>query len=244
MSTDTQPLIAIGLFVVYTVLVAVLWRINHVRYDALVKSRGSILRGIVVPIGLGAALLIAATTVLGWWPAVLSETVRSGPGWALIVPALFAVAALISRTSIDFRSPQARLLPVLAVGTVLVGVAEELLCRGLLIVGPREGGWTEVAVFLVSTTLFALLHGINMFFGQPAGTTAVQIAVAFLAGTTLYITRMTTGSLLVCMVLHALWDFALLGTVATGGKSRPAAGLLANGTFLLGLVTVWFVLAD
>jgi hypothetical protein len=36
------------------------------------------------------------------------------------------------------------------------------------------------------------------------------------------------------MVLHALWDFGFLGTVATVGKSRPAVGLLANGTFLLG----------
>ncbi len=51
-STDIQPLVAIGLFVAYTALVAVLWRINHVRYDALVESCGSMVRGIVVPIGL------------------------------------------------------------------------------------------------------------------------------------------------------------------------------------------------
>lgn len=243
MSTGLQPLIAVALFVAYTTLVAVLWRINHVRYDALVESRGSIVRGIVIPIGLGATLLAAATSLLGWWPAVLSEADRSGPGWALIVPLLFAGAALIGLTSIDFRSPRARLLPLLGAGTLLVGFAEELLCRGLLIVGPRDGGWTEVAVFLVSTALFALLHGMNMFFGQSARTTVVQIAVAFLAGTTLYITRMTTGSLVICMVLHALWDFGFLGTVATEGKSRPAVGLLANGTFLLGIVTVWFVIA-
>lgn len=93
---------------------------------------------------------------------------------------LFSGAALIGLTSINFRSPRARLLPLLGAGTLIVGFAEELLCRGLLIVGPRDGGWTEVAVFLVSTALFALLHGVNMFFGQSARTTVVQIAVAFL----------------------------------------------------------------
>ncbi len=98
-----------------------------------------------------------------------------------------------------------------------------------------------MAALLVSTVLFALLHGINVFFGQSAGTTAVQIAVTFLAGTTLYITRLTTGSLsCACFCMHCGTSHSW----ATGGKPRPAAELLANGTFLLGLVTVWFVIAD
>ena len=237
----TDAFIAIAVFVAYLAVVVVLWRVNHVRYDALVESRDTVVRGIVIPIGLGAVLLAVATTWLGWWEPALFEDPRSGPAWALAVPGLFAVAALLGVSAIDFRSPRAKLLPVLAVGVVLVGFAEELATRGVLIVGGRDGGWSEAAVFFVSTGFFALLHGVNAFFGQSWRVTATQVAVAFLAGTALYVTRMTTGTLLVCMLLHAVWDFGTLGTAATEGETRPVTVLALIATFLLGLVAAWFV---
>ena len=239
----SDALIAIGVFAAYLALVVVLWQVNHVRYDALVESRDTVVRGIVVPIGLGAVLLAVATTWLGWWEPVLFEDQRSGPSWALAVPALFAIAALLGVSSIDLRAAKARLLPLIAVGVLLVGFAEEVATRGILIVGGRDGGWGEATVFFVSTGLFALLHGVNAFFGQSARVTLLQIVMALLAGTALYVTRMSTGTLLVCMLLHAVWDFGTLGTAATGGKARPAAGVAAYLAFLLGLIAAWFVVS-
>lgn len=43
------------------------------------SSRDTVVRGIVVQIGLGAVLLAVATTWLGWWEPVLVEEPRSGP---------------------------------------------------------------------------------------------------------------------------------------------------------------------
>lgn len=246
MNVDQPVLVAVAVFVAYLVVVAVVWRVTGTRYDALVDSREHILRGIVLPIGLGSLLLAVATTWLGWWHLALFEDVRQGPAWVLVVPVLFGLVALLNIASIDYRSPQARLLPLLLVGTLLVGFAEELATRGLLVVGLREGGASEMIVWLVTSLLFAALHGLNAFFGQSKQATVVQVLMAFLAGTALYVTLMVTGTLLVGMVLHAVWDFGALGVLATEGKEakqKPITAALAIATMAAGLVSVWFVVA-
>jgi membrane protease YdiL (CAAX protease family) len=223
---------AIAVFVAYGVLVGVLWRLTGTRYDHLVDSRSTILRGIVLPIGLGGVLLAVMTTWFGWWDAALFPG-ASGPTWALVVPLLFGL---------DWRSAKARLLPLLLVGTLVVGFAEELATRGQLAVGLREAGSPEVAVWLVTSVLFALLHGMNVLFGQSGKATITQVVAAFFAGTVLYVTLMTTGSLIVAMVLHALWDFGTLGILATDRQQRPIAGILALVTFVVAAGAVGFVL--
>ena len=240
-STDHPALMSIGIFVAYMVLVGVIWQVTGTRYDALVDSRAHVLRGIVLPVGLGALLLAIVTTWLGWWNSALFEGSRSGPGWAFVVPALFAAVAVINIATIDYRSPQAKLLPLVLVGCLFVGFAEELATRGLLVVGLREGGSTEVAVWLISSVLFSLLHAMNALFGQSGRATLTQLVSAFLAGTALYVTLMTTGTLIVGMVLHAVWDFGTLGILATGAKQKTPAGVLALVTFVAALASVWFV---
>lgn len=243
MTVDQPALVAVGVFLAYMVLVGVMWRVTGTRYDALVDSRQHVVRGIIVSIGVGAVLLAVATTWLGWWHLALVEDGRSGPVWALAVPALFVVVALLNIAAIDFRSPQARLLPLILVGTLLVGFAEELASRGVLVVGLREAGWGEISVWLVTSVLFALLHGMNALFGQSGRTTVMQTVAAFFAGTVFYVTLLTTGTLIVAMVLHALWDFGTLGILATKSEQKPVAGLLALATFGLGFVAVWFVIS-
>jgi membrane protease YdiL (CAAX protease family) len=242
MATDQPVLVALGVFVVYMLIVGVIWRVTGTRYDALVDSREHVVKGIVVPIGVGALFLVVATTWLGWWSDALFEGSRSGPTWALIVPVLFGLVALINIGSIDFRAPQARLLPLLLVGTLLVGFAEELVTRGLLVVGLRDGGANEWVVWLVTSILFGLLHAMNALFGQSVKVTVTQIVAAFAAGTVLYVSLMVTGTLIVGMILHALWDFGTLGILATERQQKPVAGLLAMLTFVAGLVAVGFVI--
>jgi len=60
-------------------------------------------------------------------------------------------------------------------------------------------------------------------------------------GTVVYVTLMTTGTLIVAMVLHAMWDFGTLGILATDRQQRPVAGLLALASLAVGIVSVWFV---
>ena len=192
MSPGNPAVAALAVFVAYTVLVGVLWRLTGTRYDHLVDSRSTILRGIVLPIGLGGLLLAVMTTWFGWWESALLPG-ASGPSWALIVPLLFAVVAVLNIASIDWRSAKARLLPLLLLGTALVGFAEELASRGQLAVGLRESGASEVTVWLVTSILFALLHGMNVLFGQSGRTTLLQVVAAFFAGTVRDITNDDDG---------------------------------------------------
>jgi membrane protease YdiL (CAAX protease family) len=99
----------------------------------------------------------------------------------------------------------------------------------------------ELAAALLTMVVFSLVHAMNVPFGQSRGQTLVQLGLTFVGGAAFYVTRMTTGSLVVAMLLHALWDFGLLGTSATGRTVRPAPAVAVGATYVLGLVALWFV---
>ena len=67
----------------------------------------------------------------------------------------------------------------------------------------------EKWVWVFSGVIFGLLHVPNAFFGQSAKDTAVQMVFAFAVGLTYYVTRRISGTLIVTMVLHALWDYSV-----------------------------------
>jgi membrane protease YdiL (CAAX protease family) len=238
----SSVVIAVLAVAVYLLVVALIWRRNGVRYDALSESRESVIRGIVVPMGVGSVFLAVVTSVLGWWGPALTQSPRSGPTWALVVPVVLTVAAALGLTTIDWRSPKARtVLPVLAVGCLLVGFAEELGTRGLVLVGARDSGFSELAAALLTMVVFSLVHAMNGLFGQSWGQTLTQLGLTFVAGAAFYVTRMTTGSLVIAMLLHALWDFGLLGTAATGRTVRPPQAVAVVAVYLTGIVSLWFV---
>ena len=81
----SSVVIAVLAVAVYLLVVAPIRRRNGVRYDALAESRDSVIRGIVVPMGVGRSC----------WPESprcsagggrRSPGSRSGPTWALVVP--------------------------------------------------------------------------------------------------------------------------------------------------------------
>ena len=241
MTVSNPQYVVLGIFVGYMALVGLLWKVSKVDYNTIGSSPENVRRGIIIPIGAGGVMLAIATTVLGAWHDVLFEAERSGPAWLLVVPVLFGVVALFNTSLIDFTAPGAsELLPWLALGTLLVGFSEEVVTRGLMVVGFREAGWSSVTVYLVSTVCFALLHGINAFFGQSAKVTITQMVMTLAAGTALYVIRLSTGTLITGILLHALWDFGTLGLTATKRPQKPIGGLLAFAMFGVALVGIWF----
>jgi hypothetical protein len=227
-------------FAAYTVLVSVLWLVLDVDYSTIGLSTDSALEGIVIPVGAGAVLLVAAATWLGWWSPALSEAGRSGPGWVVAVPVLLAVMVVIGLLSVDFGADVGSLLPLLALGTLLVGFSEEMLTRGLGLVGFR-GGVSERMAWFWTSLLFGILHGINVVFGASVGSTVQQITFAFVVGSALYVTRRVLGTLLVPMLLHAAWDFGTIGTEATDGTPPLLSGLLLYPLALVTFFAVWKV---
>ena len=236
MRVQPKAVISLVILVVYMAIVAAVWLINNVDYDTVGDTTSNIVKGIVVPVGIGAAFLAVAATWLGWWRPALIERTKVGPRWAILLPVAMFVFVLLGVSGIDFGSDSAKVLPILALGTALVGFSEEFMTRGLMLVGFR-GSMSEVWAWFLTAFLFGLLHGLNVFFGQSVGTTAFQMVFAFVLGSAFYLVRRITGLLVVGMVIHALWDFGAIGTDATSGTVP-----LASNLFIWIVVTLTVVL--
>ncbi|HYN67332.1 MAG TPA: CPBP family intramembrane glutamic endopeptidase [Ornithinibacter sp.] len=244
MRVQPRPLITLGLAVVYMAIVGITWAVVGLNYDEVGDSTSTVVKGIVIPIALGAVFLAIATSYLGWWRPAVHETMRA-PKWLWAVPVLMAIPGLGSLLG---GAPTADrslgYLAALAVGTLFVGFSEEMLTRGTGLVGLR-GGFKEPVAWALSCLLFGLIHALNAFFGQSIGSTIQQIVFAFLAGSVFYITRRVSGTLILCMVLHAWIDFTTLGfsDAAVDAKSPfTIVGFLQWGAFALALVGVFIVL--
>ena len=115
-----------------------------------------------------------------------------------------------------------------------------ILTRGTGLVGLR-GGFGEALSWFFSCLLFGLIHALNAVFGQSLGSTVQQILLAFLAGSVLYVIRRVSGTLALCMLLHAWIDFTTLAfSDATIDAESPFAALagLQWLAFLLALIGV------
>jgi hypothetical protein len=241
-----QPRFHVGVVavVVYAVLVVTAWGLLGVDYTTISSTTENVLRGIVVPVGAGAVFLAGYASWLGWWQPALRERERVAPRWTLVVPALMVVTASLTLVSAELSVLSAGHLAVLAVGTLLVGFSEELLTRGLLLVGFR-GSVSEALSWFWTSFLFGLIHAVNLFFGQSALDTMQQVVSAFLFGSALYVTRMATGALVAAMLVHAFWDFASLSFTGSGAEATTltaVGGILNYLTIVLALVSVVVIL--
>lgn len=108
------------------------------------------------------------------------------------------------------RISLSRGLAVDAGDMVLVGFLEELLFRGFLYRGLRSRLRPQPAVILAAL-LFGLIHGANLVAGQGLLPTVLQILFAVAGGFLFTMVYDRSGSLLPCIVTHALVNvFSLL----------------------------------
>jgi membrane protease YdiL (CAAX protease family) len=217
---------AIAAIVGYLVVVFSVWAVTGLKYDEVGDTVDNVRTGVTLAIGLGAIYLIIVTTVLGWWKPAIRESRRVGSRWMWAVPILLFAGAVMNLVSTEWGEIDGVGTYVfwLAVGTAFVGFSEELLTRGIAIVGGR-GSMHEKWVWVFSGVIFGLLHLPNAFFGQSVRSTATQMVFAFTIGMTYYVTRRISGTLIVTMVLHAMWDFSFFiqGHSVDKLDSKPVA---------------------
>ncbi|WP_294568442.1 CPBP family intramembrane glutamic endopeptidase [uncultured Arthrobacter sp.] len=237
------PRIWIGLavFVGYMLLVLVVQSSTGIPYTEWGASAGNLFIGVVLSLIIATIILVPLITWLRWWRPVIHERERSRHRWPIIAPILMAGIAIVGLISADWGAVSGAFL-LAALGLCLVGFTEEVVTRGVLLVGLRTR-LAEVWVWLISSALFALMHLINIVLGLPVPGTLAQVAAAFGTGTVLYILRRTTGSLIPAMILHALWDFNIF--VLGNGTPGPAAGfiqVLYLPVIVFALISVAFVI--
>ena len=242
MRIQPRPSLAWAIGIGYPLLFLVLEKIIGIDYDKIGTTTDTIVKGIVVPVAIGTLVLVVVTTLLGWWRPVLRELPTDParpPRWLLAVPILVFIATLLGIDYGNLGDMGAAMILWLAIGTALVGFSEEITYRGLALVGFR-GGYSEVKVWLFTSLLFGLLHGVNLILGQGAVLTVRQVFFAFVLGSVFYAIRRISGTIVVVMVIHALWDFGSFSHVA--GKAGAVAAKIDVATAGAGLLQSLLVL--
>jgi membrane protease YdiL (CAAX protease family) len=117
--------------------------------------------------------------------------------------------------------------------TLLVGLSEEWMYRGLLLVvlirwfGTRRGA-------LLSLLLFGVLHLLNLVAGVSVVYSIAQFFITMLIGASLLLAAFATRSLLIPMLAHAIYDFCVVDIgQLLHADSGPWAILTIFGTGLL-----------
>lgn len=100
------------------------------------------------------------------------------------------------------------------ISTTLIGISEEYLFRGLIFpqVLKASGTWTHkdlYAAISVSSLLFACIHVLNLS-NQDLTATVIQMINAFSIGCLFCALYIRSGSLLLPIIFHSLWDFNVI----------------------------------
>jgi membrane protease YdiL (CAAX protease family) len=139
---------------------------------------------------------------------------------------------LFALTQVDYTTYSVSVILLTLVATLTIGVNEEIVTRGILLVGLRNSGLAEWLVCLITVVVFSILHLVNVVGG--ASLTVLLVTAA--GGILLYVSRRVFGNLLVPIGLHTLYDvaFYLLPGKYAVGESLPGHVLdIQLGTFLV-----------
>lgn len=204
----------IGWFIVHTVVWISLVRFlpgdDFVEYPDLGAIGLPWIRQFVIPLLVVLALQIILITRRGWWKAVLSEDARTTKMWMAIPPVIVVVIGLSQFIRDGLSDVPSHYWVGMTLTMLLVGTTEEISFRGILLVGGRQTFGRELYAFLFSSALFGLFHLPNVFLGQEFGPSVAQVVATAVIGSAFYCLRRISGSLIPCILLHAVYDWALI----------------------------------
>jgi membrane protease YdiL (CAAX protease family) len=152
-----------------------------------------------------------------------------------LVPALFVVAFL--GAAIALGLPPAQMVIFTLVNSLLVGVSEELMFRGIIFRGvlaqPQFNIWPAI---WLTAIVFGAIHALNGFMTGDFIAALAQAITAAMSGFWLHAIRLRTKSLYPAMLIHGLWDFALFVFVTSIAALGTAAQSAAEPTLVQKLV--------
>lgn len=204
----------VGWFIVHTVVWISLVRFlpgdDFVEYPDLGALGLPWMRQFVIPLLVVLALQIILITRRGWWKPVLSEDSRTTKMWMAIPPVIVAVIGLSQFIGDGLSDVPSHYWIGMSLTMLLVGTTEEISFRGILLVGGRQTFGRELYAFLFSSALFGLFHLPNVFLGQEFGPSVAQVVATAVIGSAFYCLRRISGSLIPCILLHAVYDWMLI----------------------------------
>ncbi|SKC60490.1 CPBP family intramembrane glutamic endopeptidase [Krasilnikoviella flava] len=202
------------------------WFGDLVDTDDIFATPLSVFLGLAAPLLVGAVVLTVFLVSLRWFPVLFARQALPGRGWMWVAPALVLVPIVLRALGIDYATYAPGVVATALAAGLLVGFVEEVLCRGIVVTMLRRGGWSEWAVMVVSSLVFALLHSANILSGMPLGTVALTVVYTFGFGTAMYLTLRVTRNLVWPILLHGLFDPLLF--LSTGGIDEVSGGATTN----------------
>lgn len=195
---------------VWTLLVLTLAGEDRVTYDMLGSASTPWVRQFVIALLVILAIQVAFITREKWWSEVLRDRPRSAKlrTW---IPAMFIVLVVVVKLANEgISDAPASYWVGMTMTMALVGITEELTFRGIVVVGARRQWGDERKALLWSSALFGLFHFPNWWFGQDLGVTLRQVVFTAIMGMAFYSLRRASGMLVVCIILHAAYDWVLI----------------------------------
>ena len=240
---------ALLLVVVYVLLA---WGLGTVLSDLVGDDQpaAQFALGHLVPLPIGIALLLLYVRRAGLGSAVWRErptpTLVPPRRWLIAIPVIAIVEPLVELADVPWADVALGLVAVVALGTLLVGLGEELLIRGVLLTAVRRRHG-ELVTLLVTAGVFALAHlpG-SITAGAPPAVLAIQVGGLAVVGAGYYWIRRVTGRLWVAALVHAFTDWVLyLGSGAdVPATSVPQEHTSSSDPFIATIeVVLWILLA-
>jgi len=121
-----------------------------------------------------------------------------------LFPLASLVVPLFALFNVDFSTYSLREILLVIVATIVIGVNEEVVTRGITLVGLRNNKWDEWKAWVMTVVIFSLLHLVNVL----GGGNLTILLVVVTGGTLWYVSRRVFNNLFVSIGLHALYDTA------------------------------------
>lgn len=190
----------------------------------------SVFFGIALPILLGGLILLAFVWSLGWFREIFGRQPIRGSWWMWIALALLLIPIALRLIGTNWSAYSSGVVLTMLFTGLCIGLAEELVTRGLAVNLLRRAGYGEKAVMLLSSLIFALVHSVNAF-TQPIVSVALTVVYAFTFGIMMYLVLRVTGSIVWPMLVHAATDPTTI--LATGGVDAHGAAAGSDGLIAL-----------
>lgn len=124
--------------------------------------------------------------------------------WA--IPLIDIGVALFALFNVEYSLISVGSIFLVLAAALSIGFNEEVVTRGILLVGLRNDKISEWKVYIITLVVFSLLHLINLV----AGGNITEIIVQFAGGTIFYVARRVSNTLILPIFMHALYDFAFV----------------------------------
>lgn len=231
-----QAILTLVLWLIATLLIGKVLRQDELSsIDELVALLS---QGVAWNLVLSLAVLAVATRYFGW----ADLGFRLPPLWLALRLLWLPILMLLPIFGLAFAVglPPSRIVGYLALNTLLVALSEEWMFRGILFraLARRRRMWPAL---LLTSAIFGSIHVLNGFTYSNLTQSSVQAVAAMMTGLLLGALLIRTGSIWPSIVMHMVWNFALLlVTVEAANHPQP----LQPPTFQSLLVAVVIVLPN